>query len=267
MAFIRKVTIVALLLSAAVLVSPAAGHEFWLEPSNYMPAPDTKITVSHNYGQHFEGDDLPFVTEWHPRYIVFDEGRERTVRGYDGDLPAVEIKFNEPGLKVFGYFGAFEPQTFDTREAFEKYARKIGYDALAEKHRALGKPDSGIVESYARNAKMLLGVGDATGQDRIMGLPFELVAERNPYELQPNSALPVRLLLHGKPAADFTITVFSRADPTNPATVTTDADGRAQVTLPASGAYLLHAIHLFEPAAGATAHWESLWASLTFAVR
>ena len=263
----RKATIPVLLLFAAMSAASARAHEFWLEPSSYTLAPDKEISIRHIYDPFFKGDDLPFVTEWHPRYIVLDGGRERKVNGFDGDLPAVQIKFSEPGLKVFGYFGAYEPQTFDTHAAFEKYAHKIGYGTLAERHKTLGKPETGIVESYARNTKLLLGVGDSAGADRALGLPFELVAERNPYGLAPGATLPVRLLLHGKPSAGMTITTFSAAAPENPTTTVTDRDGRAQIALSARGAYLLNAVHMFEPSPSAKADWESLWASLTFAIR
>lgn len=267
MGYFRKVTILAALLLAGFNLPTAQAHEFWLEPENYAPLPNRKIAISHNYGEYFKGDGLPFVSEWHPRYIVLDGGRERTVSGFDGDLPAIQIKFDTPGLKVFGYFGAFEPQSFDTLAEFEKYAHKLGYGQLVERHRALGKPDTDIVESYARNAKLLLGVGDGAGADRVLGLSFELVAERNPYTLAAGATLPVRLLLRGKPAAGFKITTFSQADPKNPVTTMTNAEGRAQIALPARGAYLLNAIHMYEPQVGSDGHWESLWASLTFAVR
>lgn len=267
MGYFRKVTILVTVLLAGFNLPKAAAHEFWLEPENYAPLPGKKIAIRHNYGEYFKGDGLPFVSEWHPRYIVLDDGRERKVSGFDGDLPAIQIKFDSPGLKVFGYFGAFEPQSFDTLAEFEKYAHKLGYGQLVERHRALGKPDKDIVESYARNAKLLLGVGDGAGADRVLGLSFELVAERNPYSVTPGTVLPVRLLLHGKPAAGFEITTFSQVDPKNPVTSTTNAEGRAQISLPARGAYLLNAIHMYEPPAGSKAHWESLWASLTFAVR
>ena len=264
---LRKVTIPVLLLFAAICASNAHAHEFWLAPSSYTPSTDTRIAIRHTYGQHFKGDELPFVTEWHPRYIVLDQGRERKVRGFEGDLPAVRIKFDKPGLKVFGYFGAHEPHTFETRADFDKYAQKIGYEALARQHGTLGKPATGIVESYARNTKLLLGVGDATGTDRALGLPFELVAEQNPYTLSPGANLPVRLLLNGKPSAGMTITTFSAADPKNPTQTVTDAEGRAAISLPSRGAYLLNTVHMFDPAPDRKADWESLWASMTFAIR
>lgn len=255
----------AVLLLANLILTQAGAHEFWLEPESYSPPPDKNFTICHNYGQYFKTDGLPFVTEWHPRYIVLDDGRERKVSGFDGDLPAIQIKVDTPGLKAFGYFGAIGPRTFDTLAKFQKYNHKLGYDQILEWHRALRKPDTGIVESYTRNAK--LGVGDGAGADRALGLTFELVAERAPYNWAANATLPVQLLLRGKLAAGFKITTFSQTDPNIPITAVADVDGRAQISLPVRGAYLLNAIHKFQPAQGSKTHWESLWASLAFAVQ
>lgn len=264
---IRKSLIAVLLLVATFVARPSLAHEFWLEPDNYNPAADAKVVISHNYGQYFKGDGLPYVGEWHQRYVVFDGKKEKSVRGYDGDLPAIETKFDDPGLKIFGYFGTPEPQVYDTLEKYDAYLRKVGLDHIVGQHRALGKPETKIRELYARNAKMLLGVGNAKGADRALGLPLELIAERNPYTLKAGDTLPVRLLYRGKPIAGVRVVTFDTQDPKNPSATVTDAAGRAQIALPASGAYLLNAVHMFEPAPGEETDWTSLWASLTFSVR
>ncbi len=263
----RKFTMVTLLLFIAVVASPVVAHEFWLQPNTYTPAPESKVSIDHNYGQYFKGDGLPYVGEWHQRYVVWDAGKLRKVSGFDGDLPAIQMAFDDDGLKIFGYFGTPEPQVYDTLEKYEKYVRKVGLDHIVDKHRERGKPKTKIRELYARNAKLLLGVGNAQGTDRALGLPLELVAGLNPYRLKPGETLPVSLLYKGSPIEGVAIFTFSAADPKKPVKAVTDANGRAAIALPASGAYLLNAVHMFEPATGEKADWTSLWASLTFAVR
>lgn len=256
----------ALLLFIATVSAPAGAHEFWLEPSDYTPDPEERIGIAHNYGQHFKGDGLPYVGEWHQRYIVRDNGKIRKVRGFDGDLPAVQMAFDDGGLKIFGYFGTPEPQSYDTLAKYEDYVRKVGLDHIVALHRQRGKPTTNIRELYARNAKLLLGVGNAAGKDRALGLPLELIAARNPYTLKPGDRLSVQLLYRGKPVGGVAVFAFNSADPENPVKSVTDPNGQADIWLPAAGPYLLNAVHMFEPAAGDKADWSSLWASLTFSV-
>ncbi len=244
--------------------TPAAAHEFWLRPDNFRPAPGDKVEINHINGQFFKGDALPFLGVWHSRYVVADAGGERLVEGDDGNLPAVTTRFDSPGLRIFGYLSTLNDITFDDWETFEKYLRFVGLVHIVERHLNQGKPKTGVRELYTRCAKLLLGVGAGNGADRALGLPLELIAERNPYTLKPGDALPVRLLYKGKPIAGVTVTAFSDADPKNPVKTKTDADGRALISLPAPGAYMLNAVHMFDANPEDEAHWKSYWSSMTF---
>ena len=271
MRHLRKLATATLLLIGGLPTLPAAAHEFWLQPDNFTPAPGDDVEIYHFNGQNFSGDDLPFLGEWNRRYVVADAKGERSVRGYDGDLPAVTTRFDSPGLRIFAYHGSPDILAFETLDTFETYIRKVGLGAIVRRHREQGKPETNIRESYTRNAKLLLGVGaakgGAAGADRALGLPLELIAEQNPYTTEPGATLPVRLLYKGEPMAGLTITTFNDRDPKNPSQTVTDAAGRALIALPTTGAYLVSAVHMFEPSPGTDADWESLWVSLTFSLQ
>lgn len=268
MRFLRKstVTVFALLLATV----PATAHEFWLEPDDFTPSRGADIVVNHNYGQHFKGDGLPFVSEWHKRYFVFDGRRNRPITGFDGDLPAVTTRFLKPGLKILAFDGTPEMQNFEEWVQFENFLGEAGLSHIAERHLKQGKPKENITERFARKAKLLLGVGaedgEARGRDRPLGLRLELVAGRNPYTLKAGAVLPVRLLFDGEPVGNATIHAFNKQDPENPAEVVTDERGNARIALPVAGPYMLSAIHIFEALPTENADWSSVWTSLTFAI-
>ena len=252
-------------LALCVAISPAAAHEFWLEPDSYTPETGKPVAFSHYVGQSFKGESYPFLQDWIERYVVADARGERPVKGVAGDDPAARLTFQRAGLKILAYHGAPDSLSFDTWEKFEAYLKKEGLEHIGPLHRAEGKPETAIRELYSRCAKTLVQVGASRGgEDRAVGLPLELVTERNPYSLAAGEALPVRLLYKGKPIAGVTIKVFSKADPENPRRLRTDAHGRARIALPHPGAYLLNAVHMTAPAVTDDAHWTSLWASLTF---
>ena len=243
----------AALLATIMLPSVSAtAHEFWLEPVVFMPATGQSVPVVHRIGQNFVGDSFPYVRAWHKRYSLTDGRGERAVKGVEGDDPAVELKFRRPGLAILAYHSTPDELVFETMDRF------------ADRHRRAGKPEKNIKEVYSRCAKTLIRVGSGTGNDRAVGLPLELVAEKSPYALGPDNVLPVRLLFNGRPLAGATIKVFQTDVPKTHRRLVTDSDGRARISLPTKDRYLLNAVHMHEPPPGAKPDWTSLWASLTF---
>ena len=68
----------------------------------------------------------------------------------------------------------------------------------------------------------------------------------------------------GQPLAGALILAMNRADPSTKVRARSGVDGRVSLGLSRDGAWLIKAVHMIPAAAGSGAHWESLWASLTF---
>ncbi len=254
-------------LSLLVTTFPTLAHEFWLEAVVLTPKVGASVPIVHRIGQNFEGDSYPYVRAWFRRFAHIDARGERPIKGVEGDDPAAEVRFTNRGLSILVYLSNPDEVVFETMEKFRAYLVDEGLERFEKAHTELGKPLSGIRELYVRCAKALVSVGGGGGSDRAVGLPLELIAERNPYEMGTDNILPVRLLHQGKPLEGATIKVFNEKDRKTHRRFITDAEGRARVELPVKDRYLLGAVHLLAPAASEQkkADWTSLWASLTFA--
>jgi len=244
---------------------PAAAHEFWLEAIDYTPKPGTSVPIVFRNGQGFVGDSYPFLKELTRRFWIAEAKGDRAIKAIEGDDPAGEVKFSQPGLTIVAYHGKPQSVTFETFERFVDNLKEEGLESLAEMHQRQGKPAAGINELFTRHAKALVQVGKGAGNDRPVGMPLELIAETNPYLAVPGSPVVVRLLHNSRPLAGTMIKTFHLKDPQSPRRVRTDEQGRATIELPLAGEYLVNAVHMLEPPAGENAHWFSLWASLTFA--
>ncbi len=243
----------------------AISHEFWIDPVQSTPKVGATVPVVFRIGQDFKGNTYPFVRALSERFVVRDGRGERPVKTLDGDDPAADITFASPGLAIIAHQRKPEDVVFETFAKFEENLVYEGLEAFVSVHRRLGKPMSGIRELYARCAKALVSVGGVTsGSDRAVGLPLELVAEKNPYGLNAGDVLPVRLVYNGKPIAGALVKTFNRDAAGSPRLARTDADGRVTVTLSHRGEYLVSAVHMIEPPSGTKADWVSFWASLTF---
>jgi uncharacterized GH25 family protein len=92
------------------------------------------------------------------------------------------------------------------------------------------------------------------------------VAERNPYTLGADEALPLRLTYGDQPLAGALVMALNSLHPAARQAARTDRDGRVRFNLRPGGMWLVKAVHMVEAPAGADAEWASFWASLTFEI-
>jgi hypothetical protein len=103
---------------------------------------------------------------------------------------------------------------------------------------------AGAVGGSRASAKALVLCGKPSAAfQRPAGLPLEIVPERDPYALQSGEALPIRVLLRGKPLNGCPITMarIESGRPEFRSIGRTDANGRVVVPLSSPGRWLIEA--------------------------
>jgi len=258
------------IIGAMLAASPAAAHEFWIEPHDFSIEADTKIQADLRVGQDFKGDTFPFIPSRFAAFKRYDRLGEKDVEGVTGDLPALSQPARAEGLSIFTYVSAGERIRFRDWDKFAAYLDLEGLTSIPARHDARGLPRDDIRELYTRCAKTLVSVGDdATDQDRATGMRLELVAGDNPMTVTPGADMSFTLLWEGKPLPDTQVALFKKGENSDTGTRTlarTDENGQASFTLPATGTYMAASVHMIEAPADRNADWQSFWASLTFGV-
>ncbi|HVG08045.1 MAG TPA: DUF4198 domain-containing protein [Thermoanaerobaculia bacterium] len=243
---------VGLLAASAVL-----GHDFWIEPSSFRPAPGARVAIRLRVGEHLKGDPMPRDPARIERFAVVGPSGELAVPGLPGVDPAGWVLPAKPGIHWVVY-DSNHASVEQTGPKFDAYLGEEGLERIRQLRRGAGP----IKEIYSRCAKSLLQVGKgSSGYDRVLGLELELVPEKNPYALKPGEALPLSLLYHGKPL-DGAL-VIGMASPGAKVSART-VGGRASLVLDRPGLWLVKVVHMVPAPEGSGAEWESLWASLTF---
>ena len=258
---VRLVVVLGVLAAAARL----SAHDFWIEPTTYVPEAGRIIGVRARVGDGFLGDPVPRDSALLDQLIVEDAAGRRPLVGHDGDDPAGLLRINAPGLHVVGYLG--KPSRVElAAEKFNAYLAQEGLDQVAAARAARNQSGTGARELFTRCAKTLIlaGVAAAEQRDRALGCRFEIVAERNPYTMAPGQALPLRLTYDGRPLAGALVVAMNRKRPADRISARSDAKGRVQLTLPSGGGWLVKAVHMVPAPADANADWASFWASITF---
>lgn len=254
----------------AMGLSPRAqAHEFWIDPVPYQEeGAGARIRTDLRVGLGFAADIYPFLSSGFHSFRLAVRGQVYDISGNEGDMPAVDIAPAPAGLNVLAFYGKPNKVVFEDAAVFASYLELEGLDWVRDAHKARGLPAVGFAEAFSRNVKSLVQVGAVSADDRdvVTGMPFELVADKNPYGDPGLAMLPVRLLWQGLPAPDVQIAVFQEAADRTRTILRTDADGKAMIPLGGGGRFILNAVHMREAPAELGAAWESHWASLTFAL-
>lgn len=243
-----------------------SAHDFWIEPSTFRPARGSEVEVRLRVGQHYLGDTIPRKRS--ADLVMFDahtSKRTTAVFGSEGEDPAGVIGVTDEGLILVAYYN--KPAYVKlTEEKVEQYYREEGVESvrgLRARSPYAGEPWR---ELYSRCAKSLLwtGRGPATLFNKRLGMPLEIIPEKNPYLLGAGSTLPLQLLYRGKPLAGALIVAIPRKEPGRAIALRSDVDGRVRMKLHSAGEWLIKSVHIVPAPEGARGQWESFWASLTF---
>ena len=260
------------LLAAGLLLAsplPLLAHDFWIEPTSFAPHPGQIVGLRLRVGEHLAGDPVALAPALVKRFVLADTLEARPVLVRQGGDPAAVARVTLPGLSIVGYHS--QPNRIElAADKFNAYLTAEGLEAIGELRARRNQSGALARELYARCAKSLLLVGPAGAaqDDRRLGLPLELVAERNPYAVAEGADLPVRLSFEDRPLSGALVVAINSLRPFERQAARTDSEGRVHLQLSPGGMWLVKAVHIIAAPANADsgADWLSFWASLTFEV-
>jgi hypothetical protein len=179
---------------------------------------------------------------------------------------ALHLSAAAPASGVAALWVATRPRTLSLNPAqVREYLAEIGASKAIESR---WRRQRRWRETYAKLAKAYVSVGDAAGDrswEEPVGLDLEIVPLDDPTTLWPGRPLRLRVLRAGRPLAGFVLSAVS-AGSRSPIMRTTAADGSIAFDAGRPGPWLLRGT-LIEESAAPEADWQSLFTTLTVAVR
>jgi uncharacterized GH25 family protein len=255
------------LASVLLLAGTAVAHDLYIVPSRFRATMGQPVTIGYHSGDAFpESGEVP------------KRLRDAMLYSAEGTVPlgepVAEVKRSigtaavpKAGHYIVSVVAGANTIAMEPGE-FLDYLKEESLTHVIEARTQSGEAAKAARERYSKYAKSIFLVGAPNDfYKKVIGLPIEIVPEKDPYALKPGESLPVRVLVRGTPAAGLEIrTVSSGTEgPKIESSGKTGADGRISIPV-APGPYRLHALHMARVTDG-TADWESLWATLTFEVR
>jgi len=247
-----------------------SAHDFWIEPSTFLPKIAEPVRIHLRVGERFTGDPVARNGARIERFVVVGPSGERPVIGRDGMDPAGLLQLDAPGIWTIGYRSKPGPLQLSA-DAFEQYLREEGLERIIEERAARKESRTPGRELFSRSVKSLLRSADTAvseGYDRTLGMTLEFVLDADPAAAD-EGRVPVRLLHDGR-ALPGALVVAYRKDPggtdaSEELRARTGADGRVTLAV-TPGVWLVKAVHMERAAAGSGADWNSVWTALTFQV-
>jgi uncharacterized GH25 family protein len=260
-------------LASALLFSTAAhGHDYWLEPDSFFPAPDSNVAVHLHVGDKFVSEEeRPFQKKPTLRFqlIAGKETVDLAALGQEDKTPVARAAVKVTGTYLVAMERDVQRIKLDA-EKFNKYLAEEGLEAILEQRRKAGEDKSAGKERYTRYLKCLLQAGDARTETwkRELGQKLEIIPEANPYDLKADAKWTIHVVFDGKPLANAKVSVHRRSkDETTTQTATTSKEGQATFLLEGEGAYLVRLVHMRRCTGDDEADWESFWSALTFGMK
>ncbi len=243
----------------------------WLKPERFKATPGATLRFQIFFAERFSADEILPIPA--PNYGV-------KIR-LGADLIAAALVDKDPHQAMFSaslirpahaaILGELEPVFLEkSADQIETRLREVhAGEALRE---AWGRQPAATPwrEHLSRYVKTFVRVGEpfVAQEDwaRAMGAALEIIPEQDPTRLRAGDRLSVKVVREGTPLQNFALN-FTTADDSRDHVVFTDLSGRAEVTLDATGRWLIHGTDLRlaeKPEKNET--WVSAFASLALEV-
>ncbi|GIL41561.1 DUF4198 domain-containing protein [Roseiterribacter gracilis] len=247
-------------IAALWCASPATAHDFWVQPDDFRPQAATTVTLQVGHGPDRQRSPIALR-----RILRFDAIAPDGTTGRLAPDTVFAPATSGTHLLVL--------QTDDNARShlpalrFNDYLEVEGLTPALELRRRTGRMQVDGAERYSRVAKAMVQNGsDATTNVLApVGLPLEIVPERNPYDAVRADRLPVRVIYAGAPLSGALVKFTDLDHDETPfETQRTDKDGRAYFTMPARGRWLLNVI--WTRPSDRDVDFETIFSSLSFGV-
>jgi uncharacterized GH25 family protein len=255
----------------AVVATPAAAHDFWIQPLRWQVLPATALPVTVEVGHG------SFRENWGGKAERLTMLQDISLNGkvdlrpifrQGGQIPHLMWQSQHSGLHILSLVTSDAVSVLPAIR-FNDYLKVEGLTPAIVERARTGKTDAPGRERYSRRAKTLIQVGPPDARSsllatRTIGLSLEIVPERDPYALPADRRLPVRVMFEGKPLAGAYVKLTNLEFDARPLEAArTDRDGRVTFQIPRVGSWLVNVIWT-KAITAPDADFETTFSSLTF---
>ena len=268
--------VIAAALLGALLSTPAAAHDFWVQPDQYWSQPGTSIAITLQVGHGEERQRSPIRARRIVRFeAVTPDGTPTDLRSdlrLGGATDDGRFHFRKPGTYVLALETDTRAHTTLPAARFNEHVEHEGLTPALEHREHTRQTHAPASERYRRVATAIVQIGPVndhtTAHQSItapLGLPLEIVPEQNPYAEPRALRFPIRVMFEGQPLSGALVKLTHLEHDDAPTEVhRTDSAGRTSFSMPQSGTWRLNVIWTKPLPPGAEVDFETTFSSLSF---
>lgn len=250
----------------------SAAHDFWLAPQTYTPAPNVRTDISVLVGHAM--DRTPWPVTPHRviglRSIGADgiTDHQAAVSAY-AKTKALPLTIETEGVHVLTIATTSSVSTLGAKK-FADYVEEEGLTPIATDRARRNLTEAPGREIYSRRGKAILNVGDVAEPSpahltRPLGLTLEIVPLRN-YALE-GGPLTADIYYRGVKTSGVTVGLVALDTDEGVVHITkSNAQGRAEITRPDAGQWMLHAVWSDVLEGDSRAEYDTIFSSLSFEI-
>ena len=251
-----------------LIALPAFAHDTWLQPRRSSVLPGTIAQLDLTSGDKFPTPEFALKPERVATARARLDGKTSDLSAPAPEKKSVEFRvaLSNPGVAAIWLSLAPQPIQLKGGEV-KHYLDEIDAPAAIRQAWASAKGSRQWREVYSKHAKTFVRVGQPKADNswnQPVGLPLEIVPEKDPTSLRAGDEFPVRVLKNGAPLADFSLGIVREGSSLR-SFQKTDAKGHVAFKVGRSGRWLLRGTELRNSTKPAT-EWESDFTTLTFDV-
>lgn len=263
-------TLCVLAFASAFIPDVGAAHDFWLQPDRFVISSGEAVGVALRVGHAGDSERSPMPRRRILRFeAVAPNGGVQTVTA----LPTTAVDDARPvlsgeGVHVLVLETDNEAYSQLPAERFEAHLASEGLTPAMEARARTGRTGLPGSERYGRRAKALIQVGEAGAAEagaKPAGLTLEIVPRTNPYALKGPARLAFEVLYEGRPLEGALVKLKDLDTGAELAAARTDAKGTVTMALAPTGRWLATTVWTRPLPEDASADFETIFASLTFA--
>lgn len=259
-----------LLVLAMTSATAVAGHDFWVQPRDFVANPGVAVPMTIEVGHGPARQRWSAPIDRITTFAALGPGGTKDIRAAlrpaGGPMDA-SVSFSAPG----SYIVILETTRAESNLPAIRFNDYIKAEGITPAIVARAKgtvTDTPGRELYSRRAKALVRIGEGVGPQpqitRPVGLTLEIVPAVDPTAPGFTMTLPVTIMYHGRPLSGALVKLNNLDFDARPVeTHLTDEAGRATFTIPFKGEWQMNVVWT-QSIKDPRADFDTVFSSLTF---